>query len=216
MKIETLNKKLFFHFSDKQEMSIPITGLLVEYNETEGDISFYHSKKSPTTLIITVNWEYVENMNCYQDFENFIKNAELTSTAGGGNQDTNNFVVKEIGKSLVPNTEIAKIHAAGSDLYAQVDNAASSGTITLATNTLTNLTTSQNNTTFTLALGTATADKANEYIVYFATGATAPTVTFPANIVWSGSAPTITANKKYLFSFLRISATLFLVNYITY
>ena len=45
------------------------------------------------------------------------------------------------------------------------------------------------------------------------TGVTAPTITFPAGISWvGGNAPTINASKKYLFSFLYITASIILVN----
>jgi len=93
--------------------------------------------------------------------------------------------------------------------YLQVDNAASSGTITLATNTLTNLTTTQNGTTFTLALGTVATGVVNEYVVVLQTGATAPTITFPASIKWiGGAALVVNTNRAYILNFIKISDTL--------
>ena len=53
--------------------------------------------------------------------------------------------------------------------------------------------------TITFALATPTdANIANAYYWTFETGATAPTITWPANITWiDGSAPTISASKHY-------------------
>lgn len=53
-------------------------------------------------------------------------------------------------------------------------------------------------TTFTLNAASSPAD---EYMIQFSTGSTAPTITWPSGITWfGGSAPTINANKTYQIS----------------
>ena len=58
--------------------------------------------------------------------------------------------------------------------------------------------------TITFALASAVTGNINHYFWTFSTGDTAPTVTFPNDITWAaGSAPTISANKKYEISVLN-------------
>ena len=68
----------------------------------------------------------------------------------------------------------------------------------LKPNVFYNLGTLSANTTFTLAASTTVAD---EYMIQFSTGATAPTITWPTGIAWfGGSAPAIDVNKTYQIS----------------
>ena len=57
------------------------------------------------------------------------------------------------------------------------------------------------NVTFSLA-SPSDANIANHYYFAFDTGATAPTITWPANISWVGTAPDIIANKHYEISII--------------
>ena len=98
--------------------------------------------------------------------------------------------------------------ATGANQYPLVGNSASSGTITLAVNTLTALSTAQNATTFTIALASAISNFVSEYIVRFTVGAGAPTITWPSNIKWVGGvAPTLLASKTYMISFIYYDST---------
>ena len=55
----------------------------------------------------------------------------------------------------------------------------------------------------TFALASAVTGQLNHYFWMFATGGTAPTITWPSGITWAaGSAPTVVANKKYEISIL--------------
>lgn len=59
-------------------------------------------------------------------------------------------------------------------------------------------------TSLTITLGSAIDGRENEYKGQFTTGATAPTVSFPASVSWIGGAfPTMQANKRYQFSILN-------------
>lgn len=83
--------------------------------------------------------------------------------------------------------------------YPQTDLATASGTITLATNTVTNLTDTSTGT-FTIAFGAAATNKANDYGFIIRIGATLRTVNWDAGIVWKdGAAPTLAINKSYYF-----------------
>jgi hypothetical protein len=83
--------------------------------------------------------------------------------------------------------------------YPQTDLATASGTITLATNTVTNLTNTDTGT-FTIAFGTAASNKANDYGFIIRIGGTLRTVNWDAGIVWKdGTAPTLAINKSYYF-----------------
>jgi len=83
--------------------------------------------------------------------------------------------------------------------YTQTDLANASGTITLATNTVTNLTDTSTGT-FTIAFGSAASNKANDYGFIIRIGGTLRTVNWDAGIVWKdGTAPTLAINKSYYF-----------------
>ena len=123
----------------------------------------------------------------------------------------------DVGLGNVPNLAFSGSNTGDQVIqYPLVANAASSGTITLATNTLTQLTTAQNASTFTIAFGAQVANYANEYLVRFVCGAGVPTISYPANIKWVGGvAPTFAANKTYLLSFIYYDANNIDVNYIS-
>ena len=109
-----------------------------------------------------------------------------------------NKVDKVTGKSLIDDTEITRL-AALTAPYPQTDDATASGTITLSTNTVTNLTNTGTGT-FTIAFGSPTANKANDYGFVLRIGGTLRTVNWDANIVWKdGTAPTLAINKSYYF-----------------
>ena len=83
--------------------------------------------------------------------------------------------------------------------YPQTDLATASGTITMAANTVTNLTDTSTGT-ITIAFGSATANKANDYGFVLRIGGTLRTVNWDAGIVWKdGTAPTLAINKTYYF-----------------
>jgi hypothetical protein len=83
--------------------------------------------------------------------------------------------------------------------YPQSDLATASGTITLATNTVTNLTDTSTGT-LAIAFGTAATNKANDYGFIIRIGGTLRTVNWDAGIVWKdGTAPTLAINKSYYF-----------------
>jgi hypothetical protein len=81
--------------------------------------------------------------------------------------------------------------------YPQTDLATASGTITLATNTVTNLTDTSTGT-LTIAFGTAASNKANDYAFIIRIGGTLRTVNWAAGTVWGdNTAPTLKINKRY-------------------
>lgn len=55
-------------------------------------------------------------------------------------------------------------------------------------------------TSLSLTFNTAVSGRENEYKGQFLSGASAPTITFPASISWVGEFPTIEASKTYQFS----------------
>ena len=62
----------------------------------------------------------------------------------------------------------------------------------------------------TLTLGTPISGIVNEYHMFIYTGSSAPTITFPSGISWTGSAaPTIAASKTYEISILNKIAAYF-------
>lgn len=72
----------------------------------------------------------------------------------------------------------------------------------LQANQLTIFTSRTSALTLTLAAGATHTEfiLPKEYHFFIMTGATAPTVTFPASITWAGGAPTLAGNKTYEFS----------------
>ena len=90
--------------------------------------------------------------------------------------------------------------------YPQTDLATASGTITMPANTVTNLTDTSTGT-FTIAFGSATANKANDYGFVLRIGGTLRTVNWDAGIVWKdGTAPTLAINKTYYFVSSKLGA----------
>jgi len=83
---------------------------------------------------------------------------------------------------------------------------ANAGTLTLknATETVVS-TTLTNSNSFTIALPTAIAGKINESILIFKTGATLPTLTQPAGIVYRTETPVIAINQTWVFCYERVS-----------
>jgi hypothetical protein len=114
--------------------------------------------------------------------------------------DANNFVnlpapTKEQVESVLTGEITTHTHTP----YPQVDVASAGGTITLATNTVTNLTDTSTGT-LTIAFGSTTANKANDYGFVLRIGGTLRTVNWDAGIVWKdGTAPTLAINKTYYF-----------------
>ena len=83
---------------------------------------------------------------------------------------------------------------------------ANGGTLTLKNATETVIsTTLTNSNSFTIALPTAIADKVNESILIFKTGATLPTLTQPTGVVYRTETPVIAINQTWTFCFERVS-----------
>lgn len=130
--------------------------------------------------------------------------------------DISSKVDKVTGSLLITTAELANANA---NNYPQTTTSATSGTITLDTNKVTVLTTTLTNAhTLAITQGNLLADFANEFVAIFSIGATVPNLTFtpPAGVtyIWvGGTAPIPAINKTYLFSWVRISDTSYLVNY---
>jgi hypothetical protein len=98
------------------------------------------------------------------------------------------------------------VKESGFSPYPQTDLANASGTITLVTNTVTNLTDTSTGA-FTIAFAAATANKANDYGFVLRVGGTLRTVNWDAGIVWKdGTAPTLAINKTYYFVSSKLGA----------
>ena len=83
---------------------------------------------------------------------------------------------------------------------------ANAGILTLKNATETVIsTTLTNSNSFTIALPTAIADKVNESILIFKTGATLPTLTQPSGVVYRTEIPTIAINQTWTFCYERVS-----------
>ena len=103
--------------------------------------------------------------------------------------------------------------------YVRVDSVTTTGLVTLARNTVTNLSTTLDNTsTIEIQLGTPLSGYTNEYFLFFQTGLTAPTFTFTApggsSFYWiSGISLTPLANKVYVVSIFQRSTSMYIINY---
>ena len=160
----------------------------ITYNDYECAIGnlIYHSNGVTWTLLTALDqgtFFFDQDSNLYQ----------VSQLEGANNKIM--FATKAAIESLLTGEITTHTHTP----YPQTDLATASGTITLATNTVTNLTNAGTGT-FTIAFGAATANKANDYGFILRIGGTLRTINWDAGIVWKdGTAPTLAINKTYYF-----------------
>ncbi len=107
------------------------------------------------------------------------------------------------------NTPQGSISGGGAEYSAEVISVpANASTLTLdrskevfINGTLTNA------NSFSIALGTQTVGKVNEYILILKVGATLPTLTHPVGVVWRGETPILFANETWTFAYQYIQVT---------
>ena len=73
-------------------------------------------------------------------------------------------------------------------------------TVSITLNPNTNYKTATLTTCTSLTILLAAGNWFDEYVLYFTTGAAAPTITLPVGITWVGGTPTFSANKTYIIS----------------
>lgn len=120
---------------------------------------------------------------------------------GLGNVDNTSDANKPI-STATQNALDAKVPAYAAESVAPL----TSGTLTLKQSTLTVINANLTNAhTFTIALHSPIANVVNENVVIFKIGATLPSITLPAGIVWRVKAPVFAINKGYTISFEQVN-----------
>lgn len=116
---------------------------------------------------------------------------------------------KQVSKPLYTPAEVGAKPATYKGAYdSEIVASPTTGVLTLKNSTETVLETPLTSANvFSVALPAPSANQLNENILIFKIGATLPTITQPANIIWRGSVPVLTINTNWTIVYEQVNTT---------